>query len=196
VPALVVREGQVMESRYDISQEMSVGRENAAITVQDGEVSRRHAVVRPVEGGIEIQDLGSTNGTWVNERRVNSPTVVRPGDVLRLGRTKFSVELDAAVAPPAAAAQAAPAQPGPARPAPAPPAPVQPAPAPAQPGLAAPFGQGVVQPPQATFPAPAQPVRRRRRAATRGAVAMFVTFGVIVATAVLLVLYFAFRGSV
>jgi pSer/pThr/pTyr-binding forkhead associated (FHA) protein len=180
VPFLVVQEGQVVESRHDVSQEMSMGRENAAITLQDGEVSRRHAVVRPVEGGIEIQDLGSTNGTWVNERRISAPTVVRPGDVLRLGRTKFSVELDAVAAGPQAAA--------------AQPAPAQPAPAPVQPASAAPFGQPVGQPPQSTFQGAGHPARRRV-VATRGIVAMFVTFGVIVATAVLLILYFAFRGS-
>jgi pSer/pThr/pTyr-binding forkhead associated (FHA) protein len=85
MPALVFREGQLAGFRYDVAQEMSVGRENAAITLQDAEVSRRHAVVRPVEGGVEVQDVESTNGTWVNDRRIGGPTVVRPGDVLRLG---------------------------------------------------------------------------------------------------------------
>jgi predicted component of type VI protein secretion system len=182
MPALVFREGQLAGYRYDVPQEMSIGRENAAITLQDGEVSRRHAVIRPVEGGLEIQDLGSTNGTWVNDQRVSGATVVRPGDVLRLGQTSFSVELDQVVAAPHAP----------------PPTPTQvsapvPATAPTPAAVPAPFGQSQapVQPPQGTFQG-GRPTTRPR-VATRGIVAMWVTFGVIVATAIALVLYFALR---
>ena len=194
MPALVFREGQLAGYRYDVSQEMSIGRENAAITIQDGEVSRRHAVIRPVEGGLEIQDLGSTNGTWVNDRRISAVTVVRPGDVLRLGQTSFSVELDQVVAsapqqaPPTTFAAQTPVQTAP--------TPAASAGPPQQTGPPQqPFGQSQppVQPPQGTFQG-GRPTTRPR-VATRGIVAMWVTFGVIVVTAMALVLYFALRSS-
>jgi predicted component of type VI protein secretion system len=167
VPALVFRNGPLAGYRYEVSQEMSIGRENAAITLQDDEVSRRHAVIRPVQEGLEIQDLGSTNGTWVNDRRVEGPTVIRPGDVLRLGQISFEIQLDAVVVP----------------------AP-QPAAATAARGPAA-----AQAPPQASFQPPAHRAGRRGPA-TRSIVPVFVTFGVIVGTAILLVLYFGLRESV
>jgi predicted component of type VI protein secretion system len=167
MPALVFRNGPLTGYRYEVSQEMSIGRENAAITLQDDEVSRRHAVIRPVQEGLEIQDLGSTNGTWVNDRRVEGPTVISPGDVLRLGQISFEIQLDAVVGP----------------------AP-QPAAATAAPGPAA-----AQAPPQASFQPPAHQAGRRGPA-TRSIVPVFVTFGVIVGTAILLVLYFGLRSSV
>jgi hypothetical protein len=51
-------------------------------------VSRKHAVIRAVEAGFVVEDLGSQNGTWLNEQRL-SPHVPRPlshGDQLRLGQ--------------------------------------------------------------------------------------------------------------
>jgi predicted component of type VI protein secretion system len=167
VPALVFRNGPLAGYRYEVSQEMSIGRENAAITLQDDEVSRRHAVIRPVQEGLEVQDLGSTNGTWVNDRRVEGPTVIRPSDVLRLGRLSFDVQLDTVVAP---------------------------APQPAAAGQ--PYGPAASQaPPQASFQPPGHRAGRRGPA-TRSIVPVFVTFGVIIGTAILLVLYFGLRGSV
>lgn len=59
--------------------------------IPDPSVSRHHAVLRPVPGGWEITDLGSTNGTRVNGWRVEGPTPVRSGDTLGLGRTTLRV---------------------------------------------------------------------------------------------------------
>jgi pSer/pThr/pTyr-binding forkhead associated (FHA) protein len=47
-------------------------------------VSRRHAELRAEDGRWIVRDLGSSNGTWVNGRRVMEAEV-RPGDVLHLG---------------------------------------------------------------------------------------------------------------
>jgi hypothetical protein len=165
MPALVFRNGPLAGYRYEVTQEMSIGRENAAITLQDNEVSRRHAVIRPLQEGLEIQDLGSTNGTWVNERRVGGPTVLRPGDVLRLGQFTFEVQPDAVVAP---------------------------APQPTAAGQ--PYGQ-VPAPSEGSFQPPGHQVGRRGPA-TRSIVPVFVTFGVIIGTAILLVLYFGLRDPV
>ncbi|MGI8631092.1 MAG: FHA domain-containing protein [Solirubrobacterales bacterium] len=51
--------GQSME----IDHEIVVGREGADLAIDDAEVSRRHAAIRPVDGGLEVEDLGSKNGT-------------------------------------------------------------------------------------------------------------------------------------
>jgi hypothetical protein len=54
----------------------------------DDSVSRRHAELRLEDGLWHLRDLGSTNGTWVNGRRVRE-TEVRPGDEVRLGAVRF-----------------------------------------------------------------------------------------------------------
>ena len=46
---------------------------------------RRHARVRPVDGGVEIEDLGSKNGTWVNGAQIDGPTRLAAGDVVGIG---------------------------------------------------------------------------------------------------------------
>lgn len=50
-------------------------------------VSRRHAIIQATEDGYTIEDLGSTNGTWVNENRLpeETPYVLASGDCVRLG---------------------------------------------------------------------------------------------------------------
>ena len=59
-------------------------------------VSRRHAVVRPLDGGLEIDDLGSTNGTWVNGERIEGATRLAAGDVIGVGSVLAVVEWDEA----------------------------------------------------------------------------------------------------
>ncbi len=54
-------------------------------------VSRRHAIVRRRLGRWTVTDLKSTNGTFVNGRRIGKPTRLRPGDEIGFGAAKFSV---------------------------------------------------------------------------------------------------------
>jgi pSer/pThr/pTyr-binding forkhead associated (FHA) protein len=65
-------------------------------------VSRHHVIVRRVGHGVEITDLGSANGTYVNGTRVRAPTRLLDGDVLRIGRISLKLsapgELDRAMA--------------------------------------------------------------------------------------------------
>jgi pSer/pThr/pTyr-binding forkhead associated (FHA) protein len=56
----------------------------------DDSVSRRHAELRLEDGLWHLRDLGSTNGTWVNGRRVREAEV-RPGDEIRLGAVRFTL---------------------------------------------------------------------------------------------------------
>lgn len=63
-----------------------VGRDGSCDTVLEGtQLSRRHAKLSPCLGGFVVEDLRSKNGTFVNGARVSSETIVKPGDVLRLG---------------------------------------------------------------------------------------------------------------
>ena len=70
----------------------TIGREGCDVVLPDPEVSRRHALVRDLGDAPGIEDLGSTNGTWLNDRRVDSPTALRAGDVVRFGNTIWHVQ--------------------------------------------------------------------------------------------------------
>ena len=63
------------------------------ITVDDANVSREHAELRPTEGGWKVVDLGSTNGVKVNSRRVEQ-TKLKHGDRITLGVTDLDFELE------------------------------------------------------------------------------------------------------
>jgi hypothetical protein len=54
-------------------------------------VSREHAVVRRIHSGLQIEDLGSRNGTWVNGARIRYATVLQPGDEVLLGEDLLEV---------------------------------------------------------------------------------------------------------
>jgi hypothetical protein len=72
----------------------TVGRSRQCeIVVEDPNVSRRHGELRPRGGSWVFTDLGSTNGSRVNGRPVEGPTVVRPGDEIELGTAVMRFEL-------------------------------------------------------------------------------------------------------
>jgi hypothetical protein len=64
------------------------------IVIEDANVSRRHAELRPRGGAWVISDLGSTNGTRVNGRSIHSPEVMRPGDEIEVGSSLITFELE------------------------------------------------------------------------------------------------------
>src|SRR4051794_13670217 len=67
------------------------------VVVDDANVSRRHAAVVPAAGsthGWAVEDLGSTNGTKLNGRRVAEPTPLEPGDRIEVGTTELRFELE------------------------------------------------------------------------------------------------------
>ena len=66
----------------------TIGRADACrLVIEHGTVSRRHAVIEHTAEGLEVRDLGSLNGTWVNGWRVERATL-RPGDALRIGEVR------------------------------------------------------------------------------------------------------------
>jgi pSer/pThr/pTyr-binding forkhead associated (FHA) protein len=90
---LVFREERPAEGRTLPVVAGTIGRDGCDVNLADPEVSRRHAVVRTAANGAapSIEDLGSRNGTWVNDRRIDAPTELQAGDVVRLGSTVWHV---------------------------------------------------------------------------------------------------------
>jgi pSer/pThr/pTyr-binding forkhead associated (FHA) protein len=74
-----------------VTGELVIGRENADLTIDDAQVSRRHVAVRLEGGQLEVEDLGSANGTFVNGSRIDGPVKVGGGAKIRVGRTEFEV---------------------------------------------------------------------------------------------------------
>ena len=67
---------------------VEIGRgDQCAIRLQDTYVSQVHARLYPKDGAWYVEDLGSTNGTLLNDHRVQAPVEVHAGDVLKVGKT-------------------------------------------------------------------------------------------------------------
>jgi hypothetical protein len=64
------------------------------VTVDDANVSRTHAEVRPRGGSWVVNDLGSTNGSRLNGHRIEGSEVLKPGDEIELGTTVLRFELE------------------------------------------------------------------------------------------------------
>jgi pSer/pThr/pTyr-binding forkhead associated (FHA) protein len=65
----------------------TVGRAGADVELVDPDVSRRHAAFHQVDSGIGIEDLGSRNGTYVNDEKVTGIAPLSDGDRVRFGNT-------------------------------------------------------------------------------------------------------------
>jgi len=70
----------------------TIGRADCDILLIDPEVSRRHAAIRSVNGGVAVEDLDSKNGTWVNEERITGIKELKPGDRIRFGNTVWHLK--------------------------------------------------------------------------------------------------------
>jgi hypothetical protein len=78
----------------EVDRELIVGREESDLEIEDTTVSRRHAAFRPTDEGVEIEDLDSTNGTFVNGARIDEPVALQPGDFVSIGNSTFEVRGD------------------------------------------------------------------------------------------------------
>jgi hypothetical protein len=111
--------GKVFELNMD---SMSIGREATNdIVIQDSELSRNHARISRRGATFLLEDLGSTNGTFVNRQRISSPRMLNPGDEVGFGENvvlSFQGEGAAATVAAPGRGQAATRQPAPPPPAP------------------------------------------------------------------------------
>src|SRR5829696_8769441 len=116
---LKITGGNATGQTITLEQELVIGRSTPGLGSLggDSEISRVHArVFHDPSGRLLVEDLGSTNGTFVNGNRISGQQALNPGDQVRVGQTTMSVEGGAAagegattvgnvITPPPAAAQ-------------------------------------------------------------------------------------------
>jgi hypothetical protein len=95
IPKLRVQSGAGLSagSAYDLSDGALLGRgDQADIRLEDGFASARHARLIPQGDVMVLEDLGSTNGTYLNGEPLRGPQPLHAGDRIRIGDTEFSFE--------------------------------------------------------------------------------------------------------
>jgi S1-C subfamily serine protease len=93
---IVVESGDLEGKAFELSApRFTVGRDPSAdLTLDDSQVSGRHLqFTRGEDGGVVVEDLGSTNGTIVDGRRLDGPVALHGGERMRIGRTVVSVAM-------------------------------------------------------------------------------------------------------
>jgi hypothetical protein len=92
-PRLIVERapGHSAGMEYDLHEGAVLGRgEQAEIRLEDPFASSRHAQITRQGGVMVLEDLGSTNGTYLNEEVLGGPTPLHPGDRVRIGDSEFT----------------------------------------------------------------------------------------------------------
>lgn len=80
---------------YDLDGDIVLGRgDRAEIRLEDPFASARHARVYEQGNIVVIEDLGSTNGTYLNEELLETSRPLHPGDRVRIGDSEFAFEVD------------------------------------------------------------------------------------------------------
>src|SRR5829696_1920499 len=135
--SLEIVEGPSAGRQVALGQPLVVGRgQDAQIVLDDPRASRRHARITPHGGTAVVEDLGSSNGTFVNGNELHAPATVGPGDDILIGVTVIELRSTHQIAAQPSAARPVPqaiaAQPAAPPPPPPPPTPAR-MPAPAAP---------------------------------------------------------------
>ena len=94
MPALAIVEPATSAgARFELGTPVSIGRAaGCEITLDDTFVSQVHARVSRTANGVVVEDLGSTNGTYLNRKRVTAPVVMQAGDVIQVGSTVMELQ--------------------------------------------------------------------------------------------------------
>lgn len=89
----VIQPTSLQGKSYQLRDDMTLGRASSCnVPLEDDNyASNRHARVVIRDGTVWVEDLGSTNGTLVNDAMISSPTALHRGDRLQIGRTVFEV---------------------------------------------------------------------------------------------------------
>ena len=90
---LIVRTPETLSGqRHELGIEITIGRAaTCAVPIDASYASQIHARIFRREGDHVLEDLGSTNGTYLNRQKVSSATTLRTGDHLQIGSTVFEV---------------------------------------------------------------------------------------------------------
>lgn len=84
--------GDITGQEISITHDMLVGRhQDADVLLQSAEISRRHAALLLKDQGLWVQDLNSSNGTFVNNVKIDHETLLKDGDILQFASLKFSI---------------------------------------------------------------------------------------------------------
>jgi predicted component of type VI protein secretion system len=155
----VMRSGPVVGKVFPLeAQEITIGRETSnTIVINDAQVSRRHARLELRGPTYLIQDLGSTNGTFLNGTRIGGTQVLTPGDIVTFGEG-ITMTYESAADQNATLLSSMPAQTAVSAP---PPMPVVP-PAPVPPGRVSPVPVIPAVPPAPVARPPSAPVQPSR----------------------------------
>jgi pSer/pThr/pTyr-binding forkhead associated (FHA) protein len=95
--------GTTFGRNFALMGTMTIGRQSdCGIPIQAEEISRQHARLQVTAEGVMVEDLGSANGTWINDKRVHTG-MLKPGDELRLDTVRFLLLAPGSQAPAASA---------------------------------------------------------------------------------------------
>jgi len=89
----VIEPADTKGQTYELADELTVGRAGGCqITLDDTFVSQLHARVFRRDGQLYVEDLGSTNGTFLNRKKITAPIAMRKGDRLQIGKTVMELQ--------------------------------------------------------------------------------------------------------
>jgi pSer/pThr/pTyr-binding forkhead associated (FHA) protein len=89
----VIEPAETKGQTFELGEELTVGRAGGCqITLDDTFVSQLHARVFRRDGQFYVEDLGSTNGTFLNRRKVSAPAAIRKGDRIQIGKTVMELQ--------------------------------------------------------------------------------------------------------
>ena len=89
---ITILDGAYMNKTFTLVGDFAIGRgEQNNLTLLDGIASRKHALLKKTDQGFEIQDLGSSNGTFLNGELIISPQPVWDGDLILIGGTNMRI---------------------------------------------------------------------------------------------------------
>jgi len=95
---LEIVEGPGAGKQFDIATAVVIGRDNSAdLVIDDSQASRRHARIEPSGHGAVVEDMDSTNGTFINDSELHGRAELGPDDELLIGVTVMQVRTPQAV---------------------------------------------------------------------------------------------------
>jgi DNA-binding winged helix-turn-helix (wHTH) protein len=84
-PSLIAQSGPLNGQRWLLKGDILVGRDDSCnVVIQNRQVSRYHARFISLPGGVQLEDLGSKNGTHLNGQEIVEPVILQDGDVIQI----------------------------------------------------------------------------------------------------------------